>query len=301
MGKQIWFGIPTRNMQWVPAPLAGAESSNVGYVDSMLFENGGAAVERSTGFHKEYSFEFNSPLAGAEGLNVFNKFASGFYGSGLIHFADPYTFATNMLPAHWATPALLGEGWPNFYFNETAVAPTFVDTVANVYGQPSQTMQQIVTGGTSTPANKNYASTIVALPEGYTLRFGWSGTVSGTGRVYYRTINADGTFGAPVAVTGLAADAATRFNASVASTPSVAVQFYLGSSGAGVGQVNVTSMMAQLHKTGSTFTTTGSHVPGEGHTGLMFADEARVETYVFIDPPRKALSTTLIEVGGWMA
>ena len=301
MAKQIWFGIPTRNMQWVPAPLAGVESSNVGYVDSMLFENGGASVERSTGFHKEYQFDFNAPLAGSDGLNVFNKFASGFYGTGLIFFADPYVFETNLFPAHWASPGLVEDGWHGIYYGATNPALTFTDTATNVYAQPPRTMQQVVTAGLTTPPVRNYGSAVIPVPEGYTLHFGWSGSVSGSGRVYYRTISAAGAYGTPTAITALSNTGSTRMNATVASTDAVAVQFYFGSTDGTTGQVNVTSMMAQLHKTGATPTLGGNHVAGEGHTGLMFADEARVETYVYIDPPRKALSTRLVEVGAWMA
>jgi len=301
MAKQIWFGIPTRNMQWVPAPLAGAGSSNVAYVDSMLFENGGASVERSTSFHKEYTFEFNAPLSGSDGLNIFNKFASGFYGTGLIFFADPYIFESNLFPAHWASPGLVEDGWPNIYFGATNPALTFANTAANVHAQPARTMQQVVTAGLTTPPVRNYGSVVIPVPQGHTLNFGWSGSVSGVGGVYYRTISAVGAYGTPTAITALSATASTRMNVAVTSASAVAVQFYFGASGVGVGQVNVTSMMAQLYKTGTTPTLTGGHVAGEGHTGLMFADGARVETYSYIDPPRKALATTLVEVGAWRA
>ncbi len=298
--KQVWFGIPTERMQWVPAPLAGAQSSNVGYVESMQLDNGGAALARSSGYHKRYEFEFNAPLEGSDGLDVFNKFASGFYGQGLIYFADPYIFERNLFPAHWASPGLVEQGWPEIYYQSSNyVEPVFTDTAANSYNQPPRTMQQVTTLGSTTPNARNYASCILPVPPGYTLHFGWSGSVSGVGRVYYRTIDSTGAYGTPTAITALSATSATRMNTSIASSSAVAVQFYFGASSASTGQVDVTSMMAQLHPTGSSPTLTGDHIPGEGHTGLMFADDARVETYQYINPPRKALSTTLVEVGAW--
>jgi len=300
MAKQLWFGIPTKKMQWVPAPLAGAQSSNVGYVESMSLENGGAAIARSASFHKQYEFEFNAPLRGSEGLNVFNKFASGFYGEGLIYFADPYIFEQNLFPAHWASPGLVELGWPDIYYQATGyTVPVFADTASNSYNQPLRTMQQVVTTGGTTPNARSYSSCIIAVPPGYTLHFGWSGSVSGSGRVYYRTIDSSGAYGTPTAITALSATSSTRMNTTVASTSAVAVQFYLGSTDGSFGQVAITSMMAQLHTTGVSPTLTGEHSPGEGHTGLLFADEARVETYQYVNPPRKALATTLVEVGGW--
>jgi hypothetical protein len=54
-------------------------------------------------------------------------------------------------------------------------------------------------------------------------------------------------------------------------------------------------MIAQL----STTVVTGNHRAGEGHSGLVFDDDAIVENYGYLYPPRKGLSTTLREVGAW--
>lgn len=295
MATRIWFGIPTTKMQWVPAPLADAEASNVGFVDQMLFENGGTDIQRSAAYRKEYTFNFSGPVKGSEELGVFNKFASGYYGDGLICFADPYAFETNLLPAHWASPALIEQGWPEI----STTTAFFAATATNSYDQPSRTGQWNTFGLSSSLPTAPYASVTIPIPPGYTLHFGFSGSVANTGRVYYRTIAADGTVGSATAITALSATSATRMNTSVASTSAVAVVFYIGSTDGLAGQVNITSMIAQLWKTGVTPTLTGNHIPGEGHTGLVFADNARVETYRYINPPRKALSTRLVEVGAW--
>ena len=78
--RQIWFGIPTKHMQWCPAPLAGAQASNVNHVEGIVFENGGADVSRSKQYRKEYSFNFSGPSKDLDGVGIYNKFASGFYG-----------------------------------------------------------------------------------------------------------------------------------------------------------------------------------------------------------------------------
>lgn len=295
MAKQLWFGIPTSKMQWVPAPLIGSEASNVGFVDQMVFENGGTDVQRSAAYRKEYTFEFNAPVKGSEELGVFNKFASGYYGDGLIYFADPYAFETNLFAAHWASPGLIEQGWPQI----TSSSAFFTATASNIYDHPSRTAQFNTIGLSAALPSEPYRVALLTVPPGYTLHFGWSGSVSGSGRLYYRTIAADGTVGSATAITALSATSATRLNTSVASTSAVAVAFYIGSTDGSPGQVNITSMMAQLWKSTVTPTLTGNHIPGDGHTGLAFADDARVETYRYINPPRKALSTRLVEVGAW--
>jgi hypothetical protein len=63
--------------------------------------------------------------------------------------------------------------------------------------------------------------------------------------------------------------------------------------------VSITSMMAQLHKTGGAVSLPSDHYTGEGSTGLMFVDEAFVETYTYMYPPLKGISTVLVEVGAW--
>jgi len=105
MAKQIWFGIPGVKMQWCPAPAAGATASNVGYVETMAFENGGAAVARSKQTRKQYAFNFNAPSKDLDGISTYTKYASGFYGDGLIYFADPFAFETNLFPPAWASPS----------------------------------------------------------------------------------------------------------------------------------------------------------------------------------------------------
>lgn len=295
MAKQIWFGQPLTKMQWTPAPLAESESGRLFFTEQIKYENGGGDARRSGAYQMSYNFNFNAPIKGSEGLNVYNKFASGYYGDGLIHFADPYCFETNLFSAAWASPGLIEGDWPNIYTAD----PSFANTASNSYDQPRRTATWTVTGSAATaPTGERNAFTI-PVPEGYTLHLGASGSATGDGKVYYQTVAADGTLGTPTALTLLAATSSTRLNTTVASTSAVAVRIFLGRSATGASTVTLTSMMAQLWPTGTSPTLTGNHVPGEGHTGLMFADDAVAETYAFISPPRKALSTTLIEVGAW--
>ncbi len=290
----MWFG-NDRKYQWVPAPLADAEGQNSFWVEEIKYQNGGGDAVRSVAFQKQYNFRFSALTKGAEELGVFNKFASGYYGEGLIHFADPYTFETNMLSPAWASPGLIEADWPNIHTTD----PTFGDTASNVYDQPYRSATWPIHGAAATAPTTEAGVFTIPVPEGYTLHLGASGSATGDGKVYYQTVAADGTLGTPTALTLLSATSSTRLNTSIASTSAVAVRIFLGRSTTATSTVTLTSMMAQLWKTGVTPTLTGNHIPGEGHTGLMFQDQAMVETYAYINPPRKALSTSLIEVGAW--
>lgn len=484
--KKLWFGHADKHMQWVPAPLAGAESQNVNHIETIEFENGGADIYRSRQYRKQYDFEFSAPVEGSDNLGVFNKFASGYFGGGLIHFADPYIFRTNMLSGVWATPGLIERGWKNIYDTEPTIStqqgailrrnlvpnPSFeidtqgwsntggtiarvttefwvgvaslqlvagaIDEVAHtipsganavaatpgstyVYstylkGEATKlfrveiifrdsagvqvggtilgadtaadgTWQRLQLSPTTAPAGAAYAQLfirnrtagahtlyadgvqfevsstvasayfdgsstdtrlldyawtgsahlsvstereifprneqprrratwnvtsaanakptkansifVVPIPPDHTLHLGASGSATGTAAVMVEPVYADGTSDAPFALTLLDPNLTTRMNATVSGATYASVRIYITRTTADTSTITLTSLMAQLWKIGSTVTLPSVHIPGDGHSGLEFLDDARVETYTYIDPPRKAMSTTLMEVGAW--
>jgi hypothetical protein len=293
--KQIWFGIPGQHMQWCPAPLAGAEAANVNHVASIAFENGGSDVARSKQYRKQYTFSFTGLAEELDGIGVYNKFASGFYGDGLFYFSDPYAWETNLFSAGWASPGLIEQGWENIY----DTTPTFANTTANNYNQPLRTPTWSVTSSANAvPATANGVQYIV-IPPTHTLNIGVTGSATGTAVVRVVPINTDGTNGTAVDLTLIGATSATRMNATFAGSSYQAVKVYITRTDTSTSTISIVSMMARLVETGKSLTLTGNHMPGEGHTGLEFSDDARVETYTYMYPPRKGLSTTLVEVGAW--
>ena len=295
MVKQIWFGIPGVKMQWCPAPKAGAQVSNNGYTQVVPFENGGADVVRSAQTRKQYTFNFSGPSKDLDGISVYSRYATGFYGSGLIYFADPYSFETNLFPAGWASPGLIEQGWKNIY----DTAPTFGNTASNAYSQPLRSATWTLTKSANYVPVEGNSVAYIPIPPTHTLNIGASGTSTGDGVVRVVPINTDGTDGTAFDLTLLDPTASTRMNKTFAGSSYQAVKIYLTRTSTTASTVTLTSMMAQLYKTGATPTLPTNHLPGEGHTGLSFADDARVENYVYIDPPRKGMNTTLIEVGAW--
>lgn len=485
MADKMWMGIPTKHMQWVPCPLIDSGITRKRYVDRIQFENGGGDVVRSNAYQMEYNFEFSGPAHEVEGIDAFNKFASGYYGTGFIQVAHPANFETNLFPANWATPALAGQGWKNP--NDSSEGSTSVSTISPVkfnymknpsfqasyplswtsssstlsidntqgvsgtralkvvttssnssgaYSAPGSTLavgqlatfsayikatQQVrltasnftVTSatidGTSATVTSNYVVTptdgayhrisitgtsaggfsnmqvfnnssmintfyvdnimlelenlsdffdgstadtstwdyawlnptsptdsistasykiidsgvpakalkmlisssintgdnkvTIPIPPGYILNMGVTGTSTGDAVVQTRPILADNTYAAKENLTLLPYYESTRFNKTYSGNTYNAVEVYFTRTNTSYNPLGSTltiaSMMAQLYPVGATPTLPTSHIYGEGSTGMMFADDAIVETYSYMYPPRKGISTTLVEVEAW--
>jgi len=299
MASQIWFGIPGTKMQWCPAPAVGAQVSNIGYVESMAFQNGGASVVRSSQTRKQYTFNFNAPSKDVDGISVYTKYASGFYGTGLIYFADPFAFETNLFPPAWASPALIEQDWQSFYPADTY--PTFSATTTNTYNQPPRKARFTISGSAnSIDSTLSNSVAYIPIPPTHTLYMGVSGAVNtGTAVVQVIPINTNGTNATAVNLTLLTDTSSVRMNTTFSGSTYQAVKVYLTRTTTAESSITITSMMAQLYRTGTSPVLPTNHLPGEGHTGLIFTDEARVENYIYIDPPRKGMNTTLLEVGAW--
>lgn len=288
---KLWFGIPGVHMQWVPCPSIDSTITRNRYIERMQFENGGGDARRSAQYQMQYNFNFSGPAHEVDGIDVFNKFASGFYGDGFIYLAHPANFETNMFPAAWATPALIEQGWANI----ASSTPSFAATNVTSYGQPQRTATWNITDQAGTYTK----STIIVIPPTHSLHLGVSGIATGAGVVRVRPINTNNTYATPQDLTLLSKSSATRMNASFAGSSYQAVEIYITRSDEVASTVSITSMMAQLHQSGGTPALTNTHYQGEGSTGLMFADDAIVETYIYMYPPLKGISTTLVEVEAW--
>ena len=291
MADKLWIGIPGVHMQWVPCPSISSGIQRNRYVERMQFENGGGDARRSNQYQMEYQFSFSGPAHEVEGIDAFNKFAQGFYGDGLIHLAHPAAFETNLFSAAWATPGIIEQGWANI----ATAPPVFSNTNVTSYGQPQRTATWTVTDDPGV-FTKSFT---IAIPPTHTLHLGVSGIATGSGVVRVRPINTNGSYASVQDLTLLSKSASTRMNTTFAGSSYQAVDIYITRTANTAATVSVTSMMAQLFETGSTPALTDTHYQGEGATGLMFTDDAIVENYLYMHPPRKGISTTLVEVGAW--
>lgn len=290
--KQMWFGLPGTRLQWVPCPLIASTIQRNRYTEQIQFDNGGGDARRSAQYQMQYNFAFSGLAHETDGIDAFNKFASGFYGDGLIYLAHPANFQTNMFAAAWATPALIEEGWKNIY---PSSKPTFNPSGATNYGLPARS----ATWNITTAANTAVSKMTIVIPPTHTLNVGATGSVTGSGVVQVRPILVNNAYGSTSNLTLISTSSSTRMNATFSGSTYSAIEVYITRSADTAATVTLVALMAQLYKTGTTPTLPTSHYQGEGSTGLMFVDEAIVESYLTMTPPRKGISTTLVEVEAW--
>lgn len=291
MASKIWFGIPGSHLQWVPCPSIDSGIQRNRHLERMQFENGGGDVARSAQYQLEYPFTFFGPAHELEGVDAFNRFAQGFYGDGLIYLAHPATYETNLFAAAWASPGLIEQGWANI----GSTTPTFSDTNVASYNQPKRTATWNVTQQAGTYTKK---FTIV-IPPTHTLHMGVSGIATGSAVVRVLPFKTDNSLDTAQDLTLLSKSGSTRINKTFSGATYSAVNVYITRTGTDDSTISITSMIAKLYKSSVTPTLSSSHYQGEGSTGLQFADEAIVETYSTMRPPRKGIATTLVEVEAW--
>lgn len=166
-----------------------------------------------------------------------------------------------------------------------------------LYGNPRRAATYTVTN-INVPPTK--VCTLV-IPPTHTLYLGASGTSTGSAGVFIRPIQASDSlyYGPLEELTLLDPNGSVRMNKTLNGATYQAVEIFLMKTDTNPGTVTLNSMMAQLYKTGTTPALPSNHYQGEGSTGLMFADDAIVETYQYMYPPRKGIATKLIEVEAW--
>lgn len=303
---QLWAGIvggTNNHFQWMPQPDLPVRSRRIGHVEEMQFENGGAAVVRSNASHREFVFNVGVDIAsGVEGLDVYADLASGFHGSGLFYFADPFYSELNLAPPQWASPSLSELDWPE----PVNGAVVWGDTAANSYSQPRRKgTWTITTAANATPlTDETIPYLIIPIPPDMTLHLGVTGAATGTAVCNVESwVNHATSAGATAALTLLGETGSTRLNTTVAGATYAFAKVYFTRTSSAASTITPISLMAQLWPAATSPTLTGLHVPGRGHTGLEFADDAVAEDYHMVNAgvPYRGLSTRLVEVQAWQA
>jgi len=292
VSKKLWFGIPGVHMELLPAPSIQSSSSSASYVEAIEFENGGGDIRRSNQFRKMFSFQVSGTVEDYEGINGYSRFASGFHGDGPFFFVDPYTYATNVLPPAWATPALINKGWKNI----SDITPTFVNTAANTRLQPAKTAVFNLSNIEPITGANSYCT--ITIPPGKFLHLGASGSATGAAVVRVVPILANNAEDTAVNLTLLSATGSVRMNRVFSGDTYQAVKISMPTTVTPTSVLNLTSMMAQITDSNTT-PAISNHIHGEGHTGVEFATPVVQESYVYIDPPRKATAFEMMEVGAW--
>ena len=290
-------------MMSLRVPDAGMSASQVFQSEQLNFENGGADIyQYSNAYHMEYSFEYGLyEAAGSGGLNNYAAFASGYYGTPIVYFADPMFYDVNLFPPNFSAPALAEQGWKSIGHK---LPVTYSNTVSNTVSQPLRTATidvSTLASGTL-PQASGYSNFILPVPPGMTAWVGVSGSATGTGAVRIESwLNGASSPAASSYATLISPTSTTRLNTSVSGSSANYLRIGVSSTGSGSGTISITSMMIQLWPTGVTPVTTGSFQLGEGNNGCKFSSDAREEKYVLRDDQGRnvhymGLSFGLVEV-----
>lgn len=106
MAGLMYFGNRNR-MTWVKCPDTGMGMSRAHWSADGTYLNGGGYVRNSKAGHLVYEMGWN--FLNRAQLYAITDYRDGLYGPGSIYFLDPFQMDRNVLPQHWAHPALAGE------------------------------------------------------------------------------------------------------------------------------------------------------------------------------------------------
>lgn len=299
----VWFG-NAGLYQLLPAPER-ISRARAGYLERAGFESGGGAVARSRGYQQE--FEFTYPWGDAFGqasIDAYADYASGEYGLERCYFANPMAFDTNLFPRHWASPGVIEPNFPVGWPNIGPGVPSWANTAANSYQQPSRKgTWTITTAANATPlTDTTIPYVIIPIPPTHTLWLGATGAATGTAGVRVESWVNGATSAASIAsLTMQAETGSTRLASSIVGSVYAYVKVFLSRTSSAASTITPISLMAQLWPVAVSPTLTGSHVRGQGHTGLEFSDGAPVEEWTDASSGRhyKSMSVRLIETGAW--
>ena len=301
MAKTMYFGTRER-MTWVKAPAIEAGLSRARWGTSGVYLNGGAYVRQSNTGHKKYSFSWG--MTAQENIYTIVDYADGLYGTGLMHFHDPFAMGVNVFSQAWAAPSLAGTDAPSLI---EGIRPTLSPTPDNNYAYPSNSAVYTLL------ADSSVNEFLIPVPAGYTLHVGVHGSATGSAAINIRSLDGDevggllpGEFtlpGAGTLVTDvLAATPLTMLpvttpqltNYSVSGIPWAAISLQ------GVGQLTLSGLIAQVLPN-SDSPLVGSFKSGRGHSGCRF-DPNQPTVSGFSAPSALDMvsaSATLTETGAW--
>lgn len=113
----LWLGTK-QYMRFVPAPSRGAAVQSEGFYEEGTGKNGGGYIAESFGRHNTFQYDWPRSTD-RQVANFIQGLKDGTYGRGVIHFTDPTSYETNVLPAHWANPGMtLGFETPPLVFRQ---------------------------------------------------------------------------------------------------------------------------------------------------------------------------------------
>jgi hypothetical protein len=294
MAGQVYFG--NANFQtFIVAPQSGMTASSSGYSATTELLNGRSFVKRSFGASRKFNASWIGPMNSTDmstSLQTIKDFADGFYGNGKCFWLDPYAVNQNVMPTHWASPALAEYDWPAI---SATVTPTF-NSLSPANGFPSKLASYVL------PANHVDARKLtIIIPSTHTLHIGWHASAAGISAssaagIRMAGYNISGSPQSAVNPVSLLTGGTTRTNQTFSGSTTSRVEIYLANGGGSSSTVLLSAIIAQVLPTG-TSVASGGFIDGKGTTALQFAGPLEIEYYSSaVNSGQIGLSTTFVEV-----
>lgn len=288
MGK-VYFGNTTKQT-WIKAPSTGLRADSIGWSKESLLLDGRAFVRRSKASHRKFDMSWLGEMNDSnieQSLQTIKDFHDGIYGEGPFYWVDPYATDTNVLPPHWASPALAEVHWPELVPGLTQV---FVPEAIN-----RNFSKKYIEFDTTNDYESTEKLTLI-IPKDYALNFGWHGPADGStsGIRIVPYLRSNGNADTALNPAKITAGGAVRTNAKILGDTYSHVEIFVATTTAAT--VKITNMIAQILPEAQV-PATGDFITGRGTTAVEFAAAPQIEYYSSaIGNGRIGMSATLIEV-----
>jgi hypothetical protein len=290
MERKVYFG-NAEKQAWINAPRTGLQANSASFISKQQLISGRSHVRRSQASHRTFSPNWLGSLNEAsieDSLQTIKDFSDGIYGDGPFYWVDPFASNTNILPPHWAAPALTEKDWPGI----AAFAPfEFVSTETNNLNYPATSVNFQYPDEAITPEKLR-----LIIPRGYSLYFGWHGSIDSGDATFAidRHLRAGGI--ATVEAAPLAVTSSTRTNVTISGDTTSMVDIYLKKADAETCDLTVAGMIAQILPSNS-FPEQGPFLSGRGTTGIEFSAPVQIEYYsALVNNGQIGMSTEWTEV-----
>lgn len=292
---QMWFGTEEK-MQWIDSPLAQPDESPRGWSSEQMFLSGAATVRHSYGGHKNYSFTW-SDATSLQQVQTIMSYANGTYGRGPIYFIDPFTYETNVLPAHVAAPGL-ATGYDS--------KPLLTDTRPSKVNSPVTVASGLpVTSASYTIPNVgdvDSVKTFIPVPTGMSAYVGAIYNATGTAGLYVTPVTAAGD-GTPVKLTGLSFSTTDFVNHVFDDV--IGIRLFIQKTSATASTVTINSVTVRIAEPGILpLVGTPRHdaivktkwCGGQGNSGTRFVGKPSLIAYNGVGGGQYGIACTLKEV-----
>jgi hypothetical protein len=291
MRHKTWFGTKGHET-WIPTPAIDPSYSRAGYLSNVPGLLGGATIDASKNAHMVYALTWNK--GARDDLRTIQDFSDGVFdthpGPNLMYWVDPVAADRNVLPQHWATPALATDDAPSLLIDKQ---PTAVPTGANAWGLPARS-------ATYTRVNADKTRQLyLPIPPGYVLWAGAVGDSASGGQVVIRDVNGENDTATTRTLTRLPGSDGVFVNLSLPRVEGTrtGVQFEIAVGTAAT--FTLTALTALLLPVGATPRVGAKWASGQGHSGCQFAARpAQVPHSAALD--KTAFTATLEETGAYL-